>query len=150
MELNITESWATKPKKIFSEGIGWRSLLSLCQLLSVFFHPLFILGRGINSNIQTTSTIVSNQQKSPMSLKSFLPCLSEDDKPNKRWGKSEERSIYSQGSSSSFCSSQSMRIHRERWDVSHATVWHWTPCNVALIMLSFCFLSKFLLFVILP
>lgn len=73
--------------------------MSLCQLLSILLHPLFILGRDINSNIQPT--IISNQQesKSPLSLNLFLTCLIEDDKPNKHWGKSEERGTYSQGNS---------------------------------------------------
>lgn len=108
MELNITENQVTKPKKIFSEGIGWRSLLSLCQLLSIFFHPVLILGRHIKSNIQTISTIISNQQKSPLSLISFLPGLSEDDKPNKHWGKSEEGGTYSQGNS--YCLSPALNL----------------------------------------
>lgn len=114
MELNITENRVTKPKKIFSEGIGWRSLLSLRQLLSIFFHPVFIPGRDINSNIQTTSTIISNQQesKSPPSLNSFLPCLGEDNKPNKHWGKSEGRGTYNQ--LLFLFGSQSVYIHKER------------------------------------
>lgn len=33
MELNITENQVTKPKKIFSEGIGWGTVESLPAVL---------------------------------------------------------------------------------------------------------------------
>lgn len=90
MELSTTENLVTKPKEIFSEG--WRILLGLCQLLSIFFYPVFIIGRDINSNSQTSSTSISSPQKSnsPLILNSLLCCPGEGNKPKRHWGKSAE------------------------------------------------------------
>lgn len=98
MELSTTEDVVTKSKKIFFEG--GRILLSLCQLFSIFFNPMFILVRDINLNTQTTTPAISSPQKSnsPLILNSFLCCVGEGNKPKRHWRKTAEGGTSKQGS----------------------------------------------------